>query len=186
MRNLLIVLSGPSGVGKGTIVNRLLGKGGFALSVSCTTRAPRNGEKDGREYFFITKEQFENKIKEGGFLEYSNHFENYYGTPADFVKQKLLSADVVLEIDVDGALRVKRAYPEAVLIMILPPDKEALRKRLMGRATEGAEKIEERLARTDYELSRADEYDYTVINDDLNTAVLEIENIIKREKEHIL
>lgn len=182
MRNLLIVLSGPSGVGKGTIVKRLLSDGNYCLSVSCTTRAPRAGEQDGREYFFITREKFKSMIEGGGFLEYSNHFENYYGTPREFVENKLRTNDVILEIEVDGALKVKKAHPEALLIMILPPDKDALRARLTGRETESPEKIEERLRRMEYEVSLADQYDYTVINDDLNAAVKEIENIIKRQK----
>lgn len=182
MRNLLIVLSGPSGVGKGTIVNKLLSRDGYALSVSCTTRAPRPGEVDGKDYFFIGKEKFLDMIDNGGFLEYSNHFENYYGTPKDFVERQLETHDVVLEIEVDGALQVKKTHPEAVLILILPPDKEELKRRLLGRGTEVAEKIEARLSRMDYEISQADKYDYTVINDDLNVAVKEIENIIKANK----
>ena len=182
MRNLLIVLSGPSGVGKGTIVHRLLDSGGYALSVSCTTRKPRPGEVDGKDYFFIGKEKFLNMIDNAGFLEYSNHFENYYGTPKEFVEKQLETHDVILEIEVDGALQVKKAHPEALLIMILPPDKAELKRRLLGRGTEAAEKVEERLSRMNYELSHADKYDYTVINDDLNAAVLEIENIIKVQK----
>ena len=113
MKNLLIVLSGPSGVGKGTIVNELLKRGNYALSVSCTTRSPREGETDGKSYFFISKEEFLKNIREGGFLEYSVHFENYYGTPKKFVENRLEESDVILEIEVDGALSVKRAIPEA-------------------------------------------------------------------------
>lgn len=183
MNNQLIVLSGPSGVGKGTIVNKLLKKGGFALSVSCTTRQMRTGEEDGKSYFFITKEKFESLIKEGGFLEYSNHFGNYYGTPAKFVKDRLKTHDVVLEIDVDGALQIKKAYPRAVLIMILPPNEETLRARLKGRGTESDERIEERIKRYNYELSKKQCYDFAVINGDLDKAVAEIENIIKEIKE---
>lgn len=182
MRNLLIVLSGPSGVGKGTIVKRLIERGGFSLSVSCTTREPRGGERDGIDYFFISKEKFLKMIDGGGFLEYSNHFGNYYGTPKEFVEKRLKECDVLLEIEVDGALRVKKSHPEALLIMVSPPSKAELRSRLLGRGSEKAEKIEERLSRMEYELAQADKYDYTVINDDLNVAVAEIENIIKREK----
>ncbi len=170
-------------MGKGTIVNRLLQKGGYALSVSCTTREKRAGEEDGKAYFFITKEKFESLIKENGFLEYSNHFGNYYGTPAKFVKEKLKTHDVILEIEVDGALQIKKAYPEALLIMILPPDEDELRARLKGRGTESDEKIEERLKRYNYELSKKQFYDYAVINGDLEEAVASIENIIKKEKE---
>jgi len=182
MKNLLLVLSGPSGVGKGTIVNRLLKKGGYSLSVSCTTRAPRPGEKDGKSYFFITKEKFLEMIEKGGFLEYSNHFENYYGTPKKFVEEQLKRHDVILEIDVDGALMVKKSHPEAVLVMIVPPDREELRARLKKRGAESDEKIEERLDRMDYELSKKSQYDYTVVNGDLDTAVKEIEEIIKKLK----
>ena len=182
MRNLLIVLSGPSGVGKGTIVNKLLERGNYSLSVSCTTRSPREGEVDGKSYFFISKEEFSKLIEEGGFLEYSNHFSNYYGTPRAFVEGQLLSRDVILEIEVDGALQVKRAHPEAILIMILPPDRKELISRLKGRGSESEEKIAERLQRLDYEISLSKNYDYTVINDRLDEAVAQIENIIKREK----
>lgn len=182
MRNILIVLSGPSGVGKGTIVSKLLENGRYSLSVSCTTRAPRDGERDGESYFFISKEKFLEMIGAGGFLEYSNHFGNYYGTPREFVESKLESGDVILEIDVDGALRVKKAHPEAVLIMILPPDMDRLRARLVGRGAETAEKIEERLARAEYELSLKNKYDYAVVNDNLDAAVAEIEKIIEHEK----
>lgn len=179
MRNLLLVLSGPSGVGKGTIVKKLLSRGGYALSVSCTTRAPRVGELDGREYFFIGKQKFLEMIESGGFLEYSNHFENYYGTPKEFVEKQLETHDVILEIEVDGGLQVKKAYPDTVLIMILPPDREELKRRLVGRGTEDPEKIQGRLARMDYELAKAEAYDYKIINDDLDAAVMEIEKIIK-------
>ena len=115
MKNKLIVLSGPSGVGKGTIVNKLLEKGNFTLSVSCTTRPPRHGEKDGVSYFFIDKQKFESEIKRGGFLEYSNHFGNFYGTPKAFVEKKLKECNVILEIEVDGALQVKRSHPKRCL-----------------------------------------------------------------------
>ena len=182
MKNLLIVLSGPSGVGKGTIVNKLLSRGGYSLSVSCTTRAPREGEVDGKSYFFISKQKFLQGIERGDFLEYSNHFENYYGTPRAFVDNRLILGDVILEIEVDGALQVKKSHPEALLIMILPPSVEELRSRLKGRGSESSEKIEERIKRLDYELSKKHLYDYVVINDDLSRAVAEIEDIIKRSK----
>ena len=183
MKNLLIVLSGPSGVGKGTIVNKLLQDGGYSLSVSCTTRPPRVGEVDGKAYFFITKEKFSEMIAQGCFLEYSNHFENFYGTPKGFVTEQLKTHDVILEIEVDGALQVKKAHPEALLIMILPPDEAALIARLKGRGTESDEKIAARVDRMRYEASKKHLYDFIVVNDDLNTAVAEIKSIIKSRKE---
>ena len=182
MKHKLIVLSGPSGVGKGTIVNKLLQRGGYALSVSCTTREMRQGEKDGVSYFFISKQKFDSMVKEGGFLEYSNHFENFYGTPKAFVEKQLETHDVILEIEVDGALNVKSVYPEALLIMILPPDAEELKARLIKRGSEDEEGIARRLKRMEYELSKKRLYDFTVINDDLETAVDEIEQIIKSRK----
>lgn len=185
-KNVLLVLSGPSGVGKGTIAKLLIERNAdISLSISCTTRAPRSGEVDGREYFFIPKDRFESKIKEGGFLEYSQHFENYYGTPKKFVLNSLDKNNVLLEIDVNGGLEVKRNYPEAVLIMITPPSIEEVRNRLIKRSTESIEKIDLRMQRIDYELSKKDLYDYAVVNDDLITAVEEIENIIKLEKNKI-
>ncbi len=183
MKNLLIVLSGPSGVGKGTIVNRLLQDGGYSLSVSCTTRPPRVGEVDGKAYFFISKQKFAKMIEEGGFLEYNNHFENFYGTPKGFVTEQLKNSDVILEIEVDGALQVKQAYPQALLIMILPPDEAALIARLKGRATESDEKIAARVDRMRYEASKKHLYDFVVVNDDLDTAVAQIKSIIKSRKE---
>ena len=183
MRNVLIVLSGPSGVGKGTIAKLLVQRNpNLSLSISCTTRQPRDGEVDGREYFFIDKTEFKNKIKQKGFLEYSEHFENFYGTPKDFVMQSLKEKDVLLEIDVNGGLNVKKSYPKAVLIMLAPPSVEEIRNRLIKRQTEDEDKIELRMKRIDYELEKQKFYDYTVVNDDLITAVQDIEAIIKLEK----
>ena len=183
MRNVLFVLSGPSGVGKGTIAKKLIERNAnFALSISCTTRNAREGEVNGREYFFISKEDFLQKINKDGFLEYSNHFENYYGTPKDFVLDKLKTNDVLLEIDVNGGLNVKQSYKDAILIMITPPSLEELRNRLIKRGTESLEKIDLRLSRIDYELSKKEQYDYQVVNDDLETAIKTVEDIINKEK----
>ena len=183
MRNVLIVLSGPSGVGKGTIAKRLVEKNqNISLSISCTTRSPRDGEIDGREYFFIDKDKFLEQAKKDGFLEYSNHFENYYGTPKDFVMKKLQNNDVLLEIDVNGGLNIKKSYPEALLIMIVPPSLEEIERRLINRHTESLEKIKLRMQRMDYELEKASLYDYSVVNDDLEQAIIEIEQIINQEK----
>ena len=177
-KGTLIVISGPSGVGKGTVVDMLLKRlPGAVLSVSCTTRAPREGEKNGKSYFFISKETFLKMIDEGGFLEHSNHFENYYGTPRFFVEQKLAEGcDVILEIDVDGAKHIRDEFPGALLLMITPPSREELVRRLRLRGTEDEVLIEKRLQRADYEMSRSQFYDYTVINDDLEQTV---ENILK-------
>ena len=183
MKNILIAISGPSGVGKGTVVKELLKKrSDLALSVSCATRAPRKGEVDGKDYFFISKEEFLRRIDEGDFLEYDEHFGNYYGTPKSFVRSALKEKSVILEIDVVGALNAKKTFPECVLIMITPPSKEELKKRLLGRNSESVREVEERLSRLEYELSKKDEYDYEVINDELKNAVEKIENIIDEEK----
>lgn len=184
MRNILIVLSGPSGVGKGTIAKELVGRNqDLLLSISCTTRQPREGERHGIEYFFIPKSQFKQQIEQGGFLEYSEHFENYYGTPKDFVLKSLEKNDVLLEIDVNGGLEVKKSYKEAILVMIVPPSVEEIKNRLIKRGTESLEKIELRMQRIDYELSQQDLYDYVVVNDKLSDAIIEIEEIIKKEKQ---
>ena len=182
MKNVLVVLSGPSGVGKGTVAKIICEKFGMDLSVSCTTRAPRNGEINGKDYFFISKEEFIDKINEGGFLEYSDHFDNYYGTPKNFVLDRLKANDVFLEIDVEGGLLVKKNFPDAVLIMLTPPSMEELKNRLNKRHTESEEKIKLRLSRIDYEMKLAELYDYTVVNDDLNDAVSAISKIIIKEK----
>lgn len=179
MKNKLIVISGPSGVGKGTIVNKLLEKEGYALSISCTTRAPRRGERDGVAYFFISKDEFISDIENGGFLEYSNHFGNYYGTPKKFVEEQLEKHNVILEIEVDGALQVKRSHPEALLIMIVPPNVEELKARLIRRGSETEESIKWRMQRMEYELSKKDSYDFVIVNDVLDDAVAEIEDKIK-------
>lgn len=183
MRNVLIVLSGPSGVGKGTIAKLLVERNSnLLLSISCTTRSPRQGEINGREYFFIDKEDFKSKISSGGFLEYSEHFENYYGTPKDFVLESLKEKDVLLEIDVNGGLDVKKSFPDAVLVMVVPPSTEEIKNRLIKRQTESLEKIDLRMKRIDYELGKSSEYDYVVLNDQLLTAVQDVEKIIELEK----
>ena len=183
-KGTLIVISGPSGVGKGTVVDMLLKRlPDTVLSVSCTTRAPREGEREGKRYFFISKESFLKMIDEGGFLEYSNHFENYYGTPKFFVEQKLAEdKNVILEIDVDGAKHVREVFPDALLLMITPPSREELIRRLRERGTEDEVLIESRLKRADYEMSRSQFYDYTVINDDLEKTVAQIISILDNRR----
>ena len=181
MKGVLVAVSGPSGVGKGTIVKTLVSRReDIVESVSCTTRAPRAGEQNGREYFFLKREEFIRRIEENDFLEYDEHFGNFYGTPKSFVREMLKTKSVILEIDVVGALNAKKAYPDCVLVMIAPPSAEELKKRLTGRQTETAEEIENRLARMEYELSKKDEYDYVIVNDDLETAIAELENIVDK------
>ncbi len=183
MGNILLIVSGPSGVGKGTLVKRLVKeREDVTECITCTTRAPREGEKDGREYFFLTKESFLRRIEEGGFLEYDEHFGNYYGTPKAFVEETLKQKSVVLEIDVVGALNAKKIYPDSVLVMVAPPSKEELAKRLKGRGSETDEEIEKRLARLEYELSQADKYDYLLVNDDLECAYRQLCALIDNEK----
>ena len=185
MRNVLVVISGPSGVGKGTLVDLLLREDATLVkSVSCTTRAPREGEEDGVSYYFITQQEFRARIAEKDFLEYDEHFGNFYGTPRSFVERRLKNNSVILEIDVVGALNAKRVMPkDAVLIMIAPPSDDALEARLVGRGSETEEERAARLQRVRYELAQAPLYDYVVVNDDLQRAKNEILQIIRKEKE---
>lgn len=181
----LFVISGPSGAGKGTIVNAVMDQAdpsGTALSISMTTREPRPGEEDGVNYFFVTKEEFRRQIEAGGFLEYAEVYDHYYGTPKSKVVEKLNQGrDVILEIDIQGALNVKKAFPEGVLIFILPPSMEVLRNRLTGRGTDAPEVIERRLSKTRGELTFIDRYDYGVVNDDLEEAVETVQAIMRAE-----
>ena len=179
MKHSLVVVSGPYGVGKGTIVKTLVKRREDVVeSVSCTTRVPREGERHGREYFFLSKEEFLKRVDEGDFLEYDEHFGNYYGTPKSFVKEMLESKSVILEIDVVGALNAKKAFPDCKLVMIVPPSLEELKRRLIGRNSETEEEIEKRLSRLEYELSKKDEYDFVIVNDDLEEAIKALSDIV--------
>lgn len=179
----LFVFSGPSGAGKGTICKRLLEEvDELAVSVSMTTRAPRNGEVDGISYYFTEKEAFEEYIAKGKLLEYAEVYGNYYGTPKEPVIEKLQAGiDVILEIDMQGALKVKENYPDGVFVFILPPSMSILRKRLTGRGTETQEAIELRLGETLKELSYIEKYDYCVVNGELEEAVARAKAIIMAE-----
>lgn len=179
MKHVLLAVSGPSGVGKGTMVKTLIARREDVVeSVSCTTRAPREGEIDGKHYFFISREEFERRIDENDFLEFDEHFGNYYGTPKSFVREALKTKSVIMEIDVVGALRAKKTFPETVLVMVTPPSAEELKRRLSGRGSETDEEIENRLARMEYELSHVSEYDHVIVNDDLEKAIRALEDII--------
>ena len=180
-KGILIVVSGFSGAGKGTLMKRLMKEyENYALSISMTTRAPRIGETDGKEYFFVTKQQFEQKIEENGLVEYDCYCENYYGTPRDYVEQQLQEGrDVILEIEIQGALKIKKKFPTALLLFVMPPSAGELRKRLEGRGTESREVIEKRLQRAAKEAEGIEEYDYIVINDELEKCVQEMHQLIQ-------
>lgn len=179
MQNKLIVVSGPSGVGKGTIVKTLTKRRSDVVeSVSCTTRAPRQGEVHGREYYFLSKAEFLRRVAENDFLEYDEHFGNYYGTPKSFVRETLKEKSVILEIDVVGALNAKKAFPDCVLVMIAPPSEEELKNRLISRGTESEEEVQNRLSRLAYELSQKDKYDFIIVNDDLETAIADLSAVV--------
>ena len=195
MDKKLFVISGCSGVGKGTVLKEFMARNSndFILSVSCTTRAPREGEVDGVNYFFLTKEQFLKNIEEDKFLEHAQFAGNHYGTKKKYIRQKFEEGyNIILEIETQGALQVKEKMPEAVLIFIAPPgvDTETgdisgglveLEKRLRGRHTEDDETIKRRLAEAKVELERSKKYDYVVINDDLERAICEVESITQKE-----
>ncbi len=182
----LFIISGPSGAGKGTICKRLVEETKVQISVSMTTRGPRPGEVDGVSYYFTTREEFQKEIDRGGFLEYAEVYGNYYGTPKDKVIEKLKQGvDVVLEIDIQGALNVKSAYPGGIFIFILPPSMAELRKRITGRGSETEEAINLRLSQTLKEVSYIDKYDYCVVNGELEEAVARVKAIVTAEHSRV-
>ena len=179
-KGILIVVSGFSGAGKGTLVKKLVEEyNGYALSVSATTRQPRAGERDGREYFFVQKEQFEQKIAEDGLIEYACYCDNYYGTPRDYVERQLADGkDVILEIEIQGALKIKAQYDDALLLFVMPPSAAELRRRLVGRGTETEDIIEKRMCRAAEEAEGIEQYEYIIVNDDLKACVRQLHEII--------
>lgn len=179
-KGIIIVVSGFSGAGKGTIMKELTKRyDQYALSISATTRKPREGEENGREYFFITTEEFEKLIAEDGLIEHAKYVNNYYGTPRKYVEEKLSQGiDVILEIEIQGALQIKEQYKDAVLLFVMPPSAQVLEKRLRGRGTETDEVIAKRLARAKEEAVGIEKYDYIVVNDDLDECVEKVHEII--------
>jgi guanylate kinase len=152
----------------------------YALSISATTRAPRPGEENGREYFFLKREEFEQKIDENGLIEYACYCDNYYGTPRAYVEEQLAAGkDVILEIEIQGALKIKKQYPDALLLFVMPPSAAELRRRLEGRGTETKEVIDKRMKRAIEEAEGIEEYEYIVVNDNLDTCVRELHEIIR-------
>ncbi|NLX70403.1 MAG: guanylate kinase [Clostridiales bacterium] len=183
-KGLLIVLSGPSGTGKGTICSAYLKRNpGAILSVSVTTRKPRPGEKEGVNYYYTDKKSFEKMVDENRFLEYAQVYGNYYGTPRDFVEKKIASGyDVILEIDIQGALQVKEKFPEGVFVFIIPPSMDELKRRIVKRGTESAEAIYTRFQSAYQELNYMAQYNYVVVNDTVDEAVRKLEAIVLAEK----
>ena len=183
-KGLLLVISGFSGAGKGTVVKRLLElHNDYALSISATTRSPREGEQNGREYFFKSTEEFESMIDNSELIEYAKYVSNYYGTPKAYVEEQLEAGkNVILEIEIQGALNIKKMYPDAVLLFIMPPSAEELERRLVGRGTEDEATIKARLQRASDEAKGVENYNYIVINDKLDDCVEPIHSIVNSEK----
>ncbi len=182
-RGLLIVVSAPSGCGKGTLLAEILKDNDYYYSVSATTRSPREGEVDGVNYHFATREEFEDLIKSDGMLEYAQYCGNYYGTPKKEVEKKLSEGkNVILEIEVQGAMQVKEIAPEGVFVFILPPSVSELKKRLLKRGTEEISVIEKRVSEAVGEIKYAEKYDYVIVNDDLSKAVDDFKMVISAEK----
>lgn len=183
VKGLLLVISGPSGAGKGTICKELVKREDFWLSVSATTRSPREGEIEGENYYFLTKENFLERIEQKDFLEHAEVYGNYYGTPKSKVIEKLdAGIDVILEIDIQGALRVKETYPEGIFIFILPPSMEELKNRIIKRGSETPESLMTRFKSAYKEINYVSKYNYAVVNDELDQAVNKIRSIVIAEK----
>lgn len=186
-RGILVVVSGFSGAGKGTLMKRLMEKyDNYALSVSATTREPRPGEEHGREYFFHTKKEFEELILEDALIEYAQYVDNYYGTPKAYVEKQLnMGKDVILEIEIQGALKVKKKMPNTLLLFVTPPNAEELKHRLINRGTESLEVIESRLSRASEEAKGMSEYDYILVNDVIEECVDNMHSIIQSQHDAV-
>lgn len=182
---MLIVLSGPSGVGKGTVRKAIFDQGGndFQYSISMTTRKPREGEVNGVDYYFVSKEEFEHNIETGQMLEYAKYVDNYYGTPLKYVNETLdQGKDVFLEIEVNGALQVRKKSPDGVFVFLTPPDLMELKQRIINRGTEDMETINKRMKKAVEEIRMMQDYDFAVVNDKVENAVESIKTIIRSER----
>lgn len=186
-RGILLVVSGFSGAGKGTLMKELVKRyKNYALSISATTRSPREGEADGREYFFKSVEEFERMIAEDALIEYACYVGNYYGTPRAYVEEQLSRGrDVILEIEIQGARKVKKRFPNTLLLFVSPPSAEVLKARLTGRGTETSEVIAQRLARAAEEAEGMEDYDYFVVNDVLEECVEQVHRIVEGERSRV-
>lgn len=186
-QGILVVVSGFSGAGKGTLMKALINRyHNYALSISATTRKPRVGEVDGREYFFITRERFEEMITKEELIEYAQYVDNYYGTPRQYVFQQMADGkDVILEIEIQGALKIKEKFPEALLLFVLPPSADVLKERLVGRGTESDEVIAARLHRAAEEAEGMTSYDYILVNDKVDTCVEEMHRLIQAQHNRV-
>ncbi|SFR95518.1 guanylate kinase [Anaeromicropila populeti] len=183
---ILTVISGFSGAGKGTLIRELVKKPDYRLSISATTRLPREGEQNGREYFFLTKEEFEGMIKNNQLIEYAEYVGNYYGTPQEYVEEQLkMGYNVILEIEVQGAMKVKEKYPDALFLFVTPPSAAVLRERLVNRGTEDKETVQRRLSQAADEVDYMDKYDYLIVNDNLADCVEQMHRIISEQKNKI-
>ena len=180
-KGILVVVSGFSGAGKGTIMKNLTQKyDNYALSISATTRAPRPGEEDGKSYFFVSKDRFEEMIDRDELVEYAKYVDNYYGTPRKFVEDCLNEGkDVILEIEIQGALKIKKKFPDSLLIFMAPPSAEELRARLIGRNTEDEATVNKRLSRAIVEAEGVEAYDYILVNADIDTCTEKLHNLIR-------